>query len=123
MPTVTPFDILSSAHELVASGWCQGATARDRQGDEVDPRSGEACAWSAAGAIVATRRTRGDSPVRGHGGDIEAFIAANGALAGSLSTAPDEWNDAPGRTREQVLQAFNRSTALLEAPLLETSRS
>jgi hypothetical protein len=62
MPTVSPFDILGSAQELVASGWCQGATARDERGEEVAPWSQDACTWSAAGAIAAAWRAQCGSP-------------------------------------------------------------
>ena len=95
MPTVSPFDILSSAQKLVASGWCQGAAA-----------------W----------RAQCGSPSQAPEVEVEAFTTANHALAGSMSTAPDKWNDAPGRTQRQVLQAFNRSAVVLEAPLPDPSR-
>jgi hypothetical protein len=122
MPTVSPFDILSSAQKLVASGWCQGATARDERGEEVAPWSQDACTWSAAGAIAAAWRAQCGSPSQAPEVEVEAFTTANHALAGSMSTAPDKWNDAPGRTQRQVLQAFNRSAVVLEAPLPDPSR-
>ena len=45
---------------------------------------------------------------------------ASSALAGSVPDAADVWNDAPGRTQKQVLQALNRATTLLDwRPRLE----
>ena len=98
--------MLSDACELVISGWCQGRSAQDEMGRAIEPPSAFARSWSAAGALERVwRRTLVVDDV-----SLDAFERANLALAAVVKDAPQRWNDAPGRTRAQVLEA------LLEAP-------
>jgi hypothetical protein len=98
--------MLSDACELVMSGWCQGRSAQDEMGRAIEPSSAFARSWSAAGALerVWRRALVGDDV------SLEAFERANLALAAVVKDAPQRWNDAPERTRAQVLEA------LIEAP-------
>lgn len=115
MTAVTPFEILDSARDLVAHGWCQHAMARDRRGTDVDPSSVDACAWSASGAVLAAWRKA--CPTDDLLDDaFTSLVHANAALAGSVPTTTDEWNDVAGRTQEQVLRAFDRATVVLDWP-------
>jgi hypothetical protein len=93
--------MLVDAYELVLSGWCQGAAARDEVGEPVEPASASARGWSAPGALVRVWE-RGNDPF-GHA--LEAFQVANLALAAVVREAPQAWNDAEGRTQWQVLDA------------------
>jgi hypothetical protein len=98
--------MLSDACELVMSGWCQGRSAQDEMGRAIEPSSAFARSWSAAGALERVwRRTLVGDDV-----SLEAFERANLALAAVVKDAPQKWNDAPERTRAQVLEA------LIEAP-------
>jgi hypothetical protein len=98
--------MLSDACELVMSGWCQGMSAQDEMGRAIEPSSAFARSWSAAGALERVwRRTLVGDDV-----SLEAFERANLALAAAVKDAPQRWNDAPERTRAQVLEA------LIEAP-------
>jgi hypothetical protein len=98
--------MLSDACELVLSGWCQGRSAQDEMGRAIEPSSAFARSWSAAGALERVwRRALVRDDV-----SLEAFERANLALAAVVKDAPQRWNDTPGRTRAQVVEA------LIEAP-------
>jgi hypothetical protein len=115
VPAISPFEILDTARDLVAQGWCQHTMARDRQGADIDPRSRHACAWSASGAVLAAwRRTCPTDEALDRA--FVSLVHANLALAGSVPTTTDEWNDAGGRTQEQVLRAFDRAAVVLDWP-------
>jgi hypothetical protein len=98
--------MLSGAYELVMSGWCQGIGAQDEMGRAIEPSSAFARRWSVAGALERVWRRALD----GEDSALEAFERANLALAAVVKDAPQRWNDAPERTRAQVLDA------LLQAP-------
>lgn len=98
--------MLSDAYELIVSGWCQGAGAEDEMGRAIEPSSAFARRWSAAGALERVWRRAADDPDDA----LEAFERANLALAAAVKDAPQRWNDAPARTRDEVL------VALLDAP-------
>ena len=115
MSIVTPLDILTGASDLVASGWCQNTMARDEGGETVDAWSPDARAWSADGAVLAAWR-RSCRNAEELDRSIACFVQANLALAGSIPTTPNRWNNARGRRKEQVVRALTRATALLEWP-------
>jgi len=103
--------MLSDACELVLSGWCQGRSAQDEMGRAIEPSSAFARNWSAAGALErAWRRALVEDDV-----SLEAFERANLALAAVVKDAPQRWNDAPERTRAQVLEALIRAPKFLSA--------
>jgi hypothetical protein len=110
---VTAKEILVGARALVDQGWCQGVDARDAHGDRCAPWHREARAWSVLGALVASE---GEEPdVRAH---AAASIAELGHAVALLADAAETsslqaWNDAPGRTVEEVLGAFDRALARL----------
>src|SRR5437667_4681375 len=101
--TVTAKQILFGARELVHEGWCQGVDARDARGERCAPWNRDARTWSVLGALVASE---GDDPdVRAHS---SASVAELGHAVSLLAEAADTsslqvWNDAPGRTQEDVL--------------------
>lgn len=95
-------EMLCEAYDLVLSGWCQGASARDGAGREVEPASASARSWSASGALErAWRRSDVDPDLA-----LAAFTRANVVLASVVSGVPQAWNDAEGRTVVQVLDAL-----------------
>ena len=95
-------EMLADAYDLVLSGWCQGASARDEFKQPTEPSSAFAREWSAPGALTRVWRRSSDP----FGPALEAFQAANLALAGVVHAAPQEWNDAEDRTQWQVLDAI-----------------
>ncbi len=84
-------------------GWTQGAFARDGKGSPVDTRDEQALSFCATGAIFATE----DPAV----GSLQARTALRAAVTSDLET----WNDAPDRILADVLGAFDRAVALIEA--------
>jgi len=95
-------EMLADAYELVLNGWCQGAAATDEYGEPVEPSSALARQWSASGALTRIWE-RHDDP---YGEALEAFEAANLALAGVVHDSPQDWNDTAGRTLWEVLDAL-----------------
>jgi hypothetical protein len=95
-------EMLADAYELVLSGWCQGCPARDEFGQPTEPASVLARQWSAVGALVRVWERSSDP----FGPALEAFQAANVALAAVVHGVPQEWNDADGRTQWQVLDTI-----------------
>jgi hypothetical protein len=95
-------EMLAEAYELVLSGWCQGTAARDEFGEAVEPASVGARAWSAPGALTRVWERSVDR----FGPALEAFQAANLALAAVVQEVPQKWNDFEGRTHWQVLDAI-----------------
>ena len=94
--------MLSDAYELVLSGWCQGAGARDELGRPIEPSSAFARRWSPSGALERVwRRSSGDPDEA-----LEAFERANLALAAAIKDVPERWNDSPFRTHAQVLDVL-----------------
>lgn len=106
-------DILRSARALITEreDWCQGTESIDRNGLECSPFSQDSVCWCATGAILHIVD------------DLPRSIAAFKALAALLpsdsgKTAENviaHWNDAPERTHAEVLAAFDRTIAKLEA--------
>jgi hypothetical protein len=90
-------DVLDRAHdELLVRGWCQGSFQRDEK----------VCAVQAV--IVATRGETSNYEKRSVLVDAvcDAFAAENGAR-------PMSFNDDPGRTIDDVLDAFRRTAKQL----------
>jgi hypothetical protein len=106
--------LLRDARDLVASGWCQRADARDVRGDEVDAWDDDAAVWSLLGSIVAVLErkaaTTGEIP-------LDELSAALYALAGVIETdSLVAWNDAPSRSQREVLHVLDAASAAYEAP-------
>lgn len=95
--------ILIDARLLVESGWCQGAFARDRDGEVVDFASPVAAAFCMAGAIhrvtIGEPYTENNERVKAH--QLLAHAARNSML-------PD-WQDAAERSKAEVLSIFDEA--------------
>jgi hypothetical protein len=105
--------ILTDARALVARGWCQSRDARDAGGRTVAPGSPDACCWSLLGAIVASS----GGPERLRSDRRTLADVAKASLAIGLATGEEslrDWNDAPGRTSDEVVAAFDDALALLD---------
>ncbi len=102
-------EMLAEAYELVVSGWCQGAHARDASGRPVEPSSVFARQWSAAGAVERVWRRSADGEAAG----LDAFERANLALAAAVRGLPQDWNDEDERHQSQVLDALAEAIFLL----------
>jgi hypothetical protein len=100
--------VLRATSTLIRRGWCCGADARDDAGEAVDALDPAASAWSLAGAlgVVALR-------------DGVALEDVAHALAGLavvvVDPSLDNWNDRPGRTQAETLDALDCARLYLEA--------
>lgn len=93
--------ILEEARERIEKGWTQGAFARNSVGDAVNEDSEQACAWCVTGALMAAPRIAVDDAARFY--LHKAIASIDDASQHSLAS----WNDAPDRTQEEVLAAFD----------------
>ena len=105
-------EMLTAAYELVRTGWCQGAAARDEAGRPVAPVSAFARSWSAPGALERVW-ARSDQQFAV---ELDAFQRANLALATAVGDTPQFWNDANGRTLREVLDALAQAVHLVAGP-------
>jgi hypothetical protein len=94
--------LLERGAELITRGWCQGALARDSEGREVEPWSGDAASWSALGALL-------DAWYENEHAGKDAFETAYLALAFATGGHVEEWNGEPWRTQRHVRSAFFRA--------------
>jgi hypothetical protein len=97
---MTTVEILKAARAKIEQGWTQKALARDAYGD---PARGNGCSWCAEGALVAVT-----------GGRSKAF----GYLRESLPDGFNDtaiYNDAPGRTQQEILDLYDAAIARAEA--------
>ena len=100
------------AHEYVREGWCQGSHAQDACGRPVSPASVFARKWSAPGALA---RAWASSENQFDAG-LEAFEHASLALATAAGDVPQSWNDADGRTVEEVLEVMTVAVEYVGGP-------
>jgi hypothetical protein len=85
------------ALDYIKKGWTQHYLARDLNGNSIDPSDPLACKWCAVGAIYAAYPERKETLMA-----IDKLVTV---LCGSISP----WNDAMGRTRAEVIDAFERA--------------
>lgn len=101
-------DALRAVAARIERGWSQGADARDAQGRAVGLNTDEAQAWSLLGAF-ALAATDGIPPTH--------FRRALVRLSDVIGTdSLKEWNDAPARTREEVLSALAEAAEHVGTP-------
>jgi hypothetical protein len=87
---------------LKKKGWCQGRSALDVDGNLVNPRSKKAVKFCIIGAVEACIRVGIDSWEDYDG----AFDKVRRVLrVWSLA----EWNDKPGRTKEEVIKVLKEA--------------
>jgi len=106
--------ILAGAGALLRQGWCQGADARDEDGDAVPGWDPEATSWSVLGALLGSQgpgaRAAQQIPVQA----LASAAAAVGRAAEAYSLKT--WNDAENRTHADVLAAIDRAILLVGLP-------
>lgn len=93
---------LRIAKGRIEQGWCQGVLARDGHGEEITPNHPAAVAWCAFGAIGTKEDALSQADL--------FLMKAHGPNTDVVS-----WNDAPERTREDVLALFDKAIALAES--------
>lgn len=98
-----PSEILRAARAKITDPkrWAQGVGARDTFGRQVAARCESAVCWCSIGAICAVEG------VTFAGDDVLDYLRT---VSGESSVV--DFNDAPERTHDEVLQAFDKAAAL-----------
>jgi hypothetical protein len=92
-------DALRNVRARIASGWSQEADARNAAGQQVRLSDEEAVAWSLSAAFALAGK---DGIPMNH---LPGALRALRAVAGMNSL--EAWNDEPGRTKQEVLDALD----------------
>ena len=115
--------MLMEARGLLLRGWSKGAQGRDSRGHVVNAWSEDATSWSLVGALLASwhrHDDRLDADFVAHSAEARALSETTDVLTRATGTlALDPWNDAPERTRSDVLAAVDRALTLLGASRAE----
>jgi hypothetical protein len=111
--------MLMEARGLLLRGWSKGAQARESTGHVVNAWSDEAASWSLVGALLASwhrHDDRLDADFVAHSAEARGLAEATDVLSRATGTlALDPWNDAPERTRSDVIAAVDRALNMLNA--------
>jgi hypothetical protein len=103
-------DVLVKARELIATPdrWIKENIARDKPESRewIYPNHPAATCWCSVGAICAAEG------LEGMWSDTRSIKALKKVLG---TDDVSEWNDAPERTHDEVLAAFDKAIALAEA--------
>lgn len=100
---MTPTEILRAARAKVEAGWCQGPCAIDANGEAVGVNDVRACKWCMFGAINCF--VDGYSTAERLLNDVVVSMGHIGFI---------NFNEAPDRTQQEVLAAFDRAIELSE---------
>lgn len=115
-------DILTEGRRLVATGWCQGAMAKDAHGRATEASSPEAVAYDPVGAIerAVLNLLDGDRSTL-----IQNYYKGFYALAWGLHTHSklSAWNDDPTRCHAEVLERFDLALARRTRPMPHAPRA
>jgi hypothetical protein len=106
--------VLVGAAALLRAGWCQGADARDSEGEAVPGWSEEAESWSLLGALLGSQGPGAAAAQRVPVGVLGAAAAMLGRVTDAYSLKT--WNDAEGRTHADVLAAIDRAVLIVGLP-------
>lgn len=101
--TAQAVELLRRVEARLRQGWTQGAWARDARSRRLGASSSRARCWCIAGAVWAERDER--PPLV----SARALCALRGVCGVDLLG----WNDAPGRTQAEVLDAVAQAIDLL----------
>mgnify|MGYP006288290745 CR=1 FL=1 len=99
---MTTLEILKDARELVAQGWCQCAHARSETGRALDIwTKPSGCAYCAEGALImASCATEDQEEITDAWNVLREVVGTKSLYL---------WNDAPGRTKAEILAAFDEA--------------
>lgn len=95
--------VLEQGRGFVKKGWNKQEFAYDVNGRPVSTTSPDAVTWCALGGML--RASKEMDSIAAQDEAETAFMAAN------RITTIGYWNDKKGRTKEQVLKAFDRAIA------------
>lgn len=105
MPTdLTTKQVLIGARALIAKGWVQDVYAVDAEGHDIDPLSHAACRFCCLGAIARVMEIADVG-----NGQLADDVPATVSLEKAAGRSIPGFNDAFGRTKEQVLAVFDQA--------------
>lgn len=95
---------LTAVRKLIEQGWTQGHYARNAEGDVADLMDNDACTFCLRGAIY-----------RVTGYDEGKYLPIIQLLNSRVYSFPGiiNWNDAPGRTKAEVLDLIDETLETL----------
>ncbi len=103
-------DLLIRARERIEKGWCQGACAKNADGDDVDATDPDATSFCIRGAILAV------GPL-GYAVRSSAYGLLENVID-RVSKSPCDslagYNDAYGRTHAEILSVFDAAIILAD---------
>jgi hypothetical protein len=99
--------VLQDARQRVEKGWVKGTSAVDAIGESVSVYSPDAVCFCASGAIAAGGRWNDDKELAD-----ELFTFVVRQIEERRFLRYTKWNDAPGRTQDEVLAAFDQAIEL-----------
>ena len=103
-------EILEGAIETIKQGWVQSSLAIDSSGKEVDPTDSAAVRWCILGSLRKAAQIDGDTWNHAFSSDLfPEWNRARQVLYDVLGMSLAEWNDRPGRIREDVLVVLNEA--------------
>ena len=106
-------DYLKAAREFIVKGWAHPDTlAFDADRNPCPPYDKEAVSWDILGAVYAVRLTPAGSKLDE---DQRRKLHEDASVALRLFVPRGRlgmWNDAPGRTKEEVLELYDKAIAL-----------
>ena len=106
--------ILVGAADLLREGWCQGADARDAEGEPVPGWDYDAASWSLLGALLGSQGRGAVAAQQIPVGQLATAAALVGHATDAYSLKT--WNDAESRTHADVLAAIDRAGLLVSLP-------
>ena len=108
--------ILKEARALVEKGWTQNADARNKRGAECPKFDKHASAWCITGAMDAASYKRFTLSSRVWQEAVRAMrIAINSVRDRNVECVfLSDWNDVPGRKKEEVLAVFDKAIESLQ---------
>jgi hypothetical protein len=101
-------DLRASADVIDRNGWAQGEYAERQEGKPVET-------WPVCALGAVNVATSGHPLGGGDWGTIQRFILTKETLSAHVGQSVIDWNDTPGRTAEQVTEAFRACADLIEA--------
>jgi len=93
-------EVLKEAREKIRQGWCQGGPARDHRDATISTGDPNACKWCLFGALMAV---------------TDDWDGPRAAIKEFTGCSLAEWNDAPGRTKAEVLALLDKAIERAEA--------
>jgi hypothetical protein len=116
-------DALTQARVLIETGWCQGSAAKMSDGRECFAHSEHACQFCPTGAVARVTWPWEDDDLKDElwHANHDSWEALSKAIreeyGWNMSEHPpwtviQDWNDEPGRTKNEVLEMFDRAIEL-----------